>query len=288
MDVRSMLIPGKLSQNPRSARDQGQSGRFSERTWAIISGTVVAVIGLFLGAVFTPLGTEIGDMVARITGAGGDELEITAQPVLNPCDQAWGVTKSQGYQPPDGGTPESRKLMEGDDAMREWIKKHDAASLDELSLNIIVAGSSARVATLLDVRVKVLAKAPARPMEPLAVPCGGPGFFHWFHIPLDLLPVGRAVSVSEIYDRWPATAVPPSPDPNKEPIAAEQAESVRPLSLPLEVSAADSESLRVVAEAKDCDCRWEIQLVWGVAGQDVRTATVDMDGRPFRTVGTGA
>jgi hypothetical protein len=246
----------------------------------------VAVIGLLLGAVFTPLGTEIEDMVTRITGAGGDELEVTAQPVLSPCDQAWGVAKGQGYQPPDSDSPESRKLMEGYAAMREWIKRHDAASLDDLSLNIFVAGSSTRVATLLDVRVKVLEKAPAQPVEPLSVQCGGPGFFHWFHIPLDLLPVGRAVSAGEIYDRWPSTAVPPSPDPSKQPELAGQAENVRPLSLPLEVSAADSESLRVVAEATDCDCRWEIQLVWDVPGQDVRTTTVNMDGRPFRTVGT--
>jgi hypothetical protein len=281
-----MHIPRQLRQNRRSARDQEQTARSSERSWTIISGTVVALIGLFLGAVLTPLGTEIEDLVTRITGAGGDELEVTAQPVLSPCDQAWGVATSQGYQPPDIDSPESRKLMEGGGAMQEWIRKHDAASLDDLSLNIFLAGSSTRVATLLDIQVKVLEKAPAQPMKPLSVPCGGPGFFHWFHIPLDLLPVGRAVSASEIYDRWPSTAVPPSPDPNKQPQLARQAENVRPLSLPLEVSAADSESLRVVAEATDCDCRWEIQLVWDVPGQDVRTTTVNMDGRPFRTVGT--
>jgi hypothetical protein len=272
----------------RRSREPYVSGRLSERAWTIVNGAAVALIGLALTAVFTPVGSALSAGVESLIGVSDDNVEVTARPLLSPCDQPWALPKDRAHLLPEPGTPKSLELMNDSAAMRKWLVENDGAALGELSVDVLLAGSSQRVVTLLDVKIKVTGQRPAPPMEKLVVPCGGPGLFHWFHVPLDRLPVGRAVSLREIYDRWPQIAVPPTPDPQQDPIMSEQAESLQQLRLPIEISESDSETLRIVAEATGCDCRWTIELVWAVAGQEPRTRTVDFDGRPFRTAGGGA
>jgi hypothetical protein len=78
----------------------------------------------------------------------GDDIQVTARPTLDPCDQSWGVEKGIPFEAP------KNLLTVQDDDMREWIKKYDAASIDNLSVKILVAGSSERVATLTDVKIE--------------------------------------------------------------------------------------------------------------------------------------
>jgi len=55
---------------------------------------------------------------------------------------------------------------------------------------------------------------------------------------------------------------------------------------PLRVSEADPEIFTVVARTKACHCSWVVELVVQLANGEVRTVTVDDNGRPFELTGT--
>jgi hypothetical protein len=260
--------------------------RISDRRWGLISGASLAACGVLIAAVLSPVGDVVREHVKGLLGSDEVVARVTADALHSPCVQAYGVPKAEESVLPRDGTAQMRQLIDDPRALRRWVKAHDVAFLGDLSLDIFSATRSPEVLTLQDIRVTVVSKHPAGRMEPLAAACGGAGLFHWFHVPLDRLPVGRTVSVREIYQRWPQAAVPPPPDAREEPELAQQAEQLRQLRLPLEVSAGDPEDIRIVAEAEHCDCRWRAELVWVQPGKDPVKTVVDLDGRPFRTVGT--
>ncbi|MER6173729.1 hypothetical protein [Streptosporangium sp. NPDC001681] len=50
------------------------------------------------------------------------------------------------------------------------------------------------------------------------------------------------------------------------------------------VSDSDTEIFHIFGATRDCDCRWRILVDWSSQGRK-GTATIDDNGRPFRTVG---
>ncbi|TDC90936.1 hypothetical protein [Actinomadura sp. 7K507] len=242
------------------------------------------VIALFLTAMFAPVGNKVTQAVGRLFG-DEPKVEITASAINSPCDQRWGVPRSGGYRPPAQDSGEALALMRDQTAFGKWAGDHDAAAMDGLDIDIFAAGPRDQTAVLTDVRIKVIERKPAIPMEPLRLPCGGPGEFSWFEVPLDVLPIGRAVSAREIYRRWPQSAV-AAPNSKTRPAEHARAEKVRRLSLPMSLTQSDPEALRITGKPGSTDVRWQIELVWTIPGKEQKNSVVDWDGRPFRTAGT--
>ncbi|MDX3854960.1 hypothetical protein PV679_30750 [Streptomyces sp. AK02-01A] len=204
-----------------------------------------------------------------------------ALPVVSPCDQQWAIPPGRYGAALD----EFRQRADGDwqtESLIAWLKKHDAVAQNTFTLYLDTS-TTGKKATLHDIRVKVISRKETPRLKPFRPGCGGPGYYHSFSIPLRQLPVGRAVSVREMYQRWPdqvALGAEAMAGAELDQLGADRA---RPLQLPLTMSSDDPESLRILAVAEDGYYAWELQLVWAVAGENPETHTVDFDGAPFRT-----
>jgi hypothetical protein len=243
-----------------------------------------AVLAATFAAAFTPFGDAVEGLVRRVTGLGTDQIEVTAFPQIDPCLQTWGVPEDQGYRPPLPGSHELDRFVKDVSTMRPWIRAHDAAGLGGLELDVLAGGSSEATVTLLDLRIKIVQRSPAPVMLPLQAECGGQGVTYSLQVPLDRLPVGRPVSVREIYRRWPGESLPAPSDPT-DPIEVERAANTKRFHLPMTLSSSDPQVLRIFAMSTASDVRWEAVLVWARAGQESTTTAITFDGKPFRTVG---
>ncbi len=190
------------------------------------------------------------------------------------CTQGWALDAGRSGEVPEADSPEANRLADDPDALRDWVREHDAAALEEMNLDLALLGRTSRSVLLRDVQVRLVSKEPAGDALALPLGCGGPAALRSFSVPLDLLPLGRPVSLTEIYERWPSLAVP----------APAAGHNITPLELPLMISEAEPEVLRISARANACDCRWELILTWAVAHEDPVRTVVRLQDRPFRTM----
>ncbi|MFJ2017906.1 hypothetical protein [Streptomyces nodosus] len=245
----------------------------------------LAVLGAIAVAMFTPLGTEITSWVSDLTGWGKPEGSVAVAPLLHPCEQKWAMPPAKRNEAAAAYAREKDGLWKDDAGLISWLKTHEAIALNSSTIDVDVSTDARDKAVLHDVRVRVTRREPAPELAALQPSCGGPGYYYSFGVPLHELPVGRTVSVREMYERWRDEVVLPEEETGQGARANSDTESARPLTLPMTMSVEDPASLRIKAFTKEDLCEWEIELVWTMAGEDERhTETVDFDGDPFKTV----
>ncbi|WP_073946412.1 hypothetical protein [Streptomyces kebangsaanensis] len=246
-------------------------------------GAALAAVGVVTAALFTPLGQEMTSWVSDKFGWGKTEGQVTALPLLDPCEQDW-VMPAKERDEADAAYRKDAENAWKEEGLVSWLKAHDAIALKTSTVDIDVSTDSQENAVLHDVRIKVTDRKESPELAAFQPECGGPGYYYSFGVPLHELPVGRSVSVREMARRWPDLVVLPSEETGADASAAEVTERARPLTLPMTMSVEDIAKLRIKAFTDKGLCQWEIQLVWAVAGDEERhTETIDFEGEPFRT-----
>lgn len=243
----------------------------------------LSVVGVVALALFTPLSQELTSWISDTTGWGKTEGQVTAVPLLDPCEQDWAMPTKER----DAAATEYGKSMEGawqEEGLPTWLKEHGAVALNTSTVDIDVSTDSAEKAVLHDVRIKVTERRESSELAAFQPGCGGPGYYYSFAVPLHKLPVGRAVSVREMADRWRDLVVLPEKETGTGAGAEDSIERARPLRLPMTMSNEDPAKLRIKAFTDIGICAWEIQLEWAVVGDEERhTETIDFENEPFQT-----
>jgi hypothetical protein len=224
----------------------------------------VAVVTLVRGGGEPDPGPAVS---ARASGppssAGVDVAPFTTSAVEVPdiCRGGWLVAEPVADVPP---LPRGSR-----EEWVEWASEAEALTAPLTRVQFAVRGRSEAAVVLTEVRIRVLQRETPPGGAWAHSDCGGENVFRWLSVDLDTDPprVGT--------DYRPEFADPNGPPERREPIR-----------FPYQVSLDDPESFEVFASAHQCDCRWQIELLWN-SGEHSGVHTVEVDGAPgqFRTVG---
>jgi len=201
---------------------------------------------------------------ARAAAAVGEAPLVTADIADGNCGNAGWITpmslEDVAALPPK---PEDVGWM-------DWPPTAQGAAAGTELVTLSVQGSGSAQVTLTDIRLRVVDRSAPLAGTALAGGCGEEGAYRLLRADLDQDP--------------PRMSAESNGDTN--PPAGTPAWATTPARFPYRVSMSDTETFAIYADATQSDVRWVIDVDWS-SGDRSETLTVDDDGQPFRTSGTG-
>ncbi|HEX6967286.1 MAG TPA: hypothetical protein VF174_00435 [Micromonosporaceae bacterium] len=152
------------------------------------------------------------------------------------------------------------------DDWSEWVSAADAVPVERHAVHLVVQGRSDAQVTILDMKVRVLARRPPITGTHFRKAGGDAGSFRWVAVDLDTEPPEMSSGLAE------------------ELLFLAPEHERRPIRFPYRVSLSDAETFVVEAYTQECDCYWVIELSWASQGR-TGTTVIDDGGRPFRLSG---
>lgn len=239
------------------------------KTW-LHSGSRLSALVMWLSteALTGTLTSASSNMWDRIRGK---QLGITvtadlARAERNPLDYVGYVIPqapedSEKLEPPPPFFSESPPPV----SRAEWANKLRGGDANETWVQVTILGRSRKPVILQNMRIKVLERRPP-PKGIHVIARGGEGVFvRWLSVNLDTTP---PVITASKDDRFEVEGDP---------------KDAKPVTFPFRVSDTQPEVFYVVAETRQCDCTWVIELYWVANGRE-GTSMIDDNGKPFRTI----
>jgi len=142
-------------------------------------------------------------------------------------------------------------------AITEWAQQFGGIYADEMGVAFLARGATSDLLLINDIRVEVVRRDP--PVRGVWLAPGGAGGEDSRILLADL---------------------------DQDPPALQRVGFNGAWNFPLSVSSGDLETFSVIAQAKSCDCSWIIKVNYQDADGNLREATIDNDGDPFRVTGS--